>query len=50
MRDAAVFASRHCCGLTYASQQESPRHRAISRAQKLRVRLGGSANLLEPFP
>ena len=32
------------------SQREIPRHRAISRAQKLRMRLGGSANLLEPFP
>jgi hypothetical protein len=30
--------------------QEIPRHRAISRVQKLRMRLGGSANLSEPFP
>jgi hypothetical protein len=50
LRDAPVFAYRHCCGLAYASQQEVPRHRAISRAQKLRMRLGGSANLLKPFP
>jgi hypothetical protein len=45
-----VFACRQCCGLAYASQSENPRYRAISRVQKLRMRLGGSANLLERFP
>jgi hypothetical protein len=50
MRNAPVFACRHCCGLVFASQREIPRHRAISRAQKLRMRLGGGANLAEPFP
>lgn len=47
---SSAFACRHCCGLAYASQQEILRHRAISRVQKLRMRLGESANLLEPFP
>ena len=47
---APVFACRQCCGLGYASQYEIPRYRAISRAQKIRMRLGGSANLRDPFP
>jgi hypothetical protein len=45
-----VFACRQCCGLAYASQREIPRHRAIRRAQKLRMQLAGSANLAEPLP
>jgi hypothetical protein len=49
-RDAPVFACRQCCGLAYASQREIPRHRAILRAQRLKMRLGGSANLLDPLP
>ena len=37
-------------GLTYSSQSESPRHRAISKAQKIRTRLGGGSSLFDPFP
>ena len=44
------FLCRSCHGLQYKSQYESGWSRAISRAQKLRIRLHGSANLLEPFP
>jgi hypothetical protein len=45
-----LFACRRCYGLAYASQQEAPMHRGVYRAQKIRMRLGGSANLCEPFP
>ena len=48
--ETPVFACRQRRGLAYASQSENPRYRAISRAQKIRMRLGGSANLLKPFP
>jgi hypothetical protein len=44
------FLCRSCHGLQYQSQHESAWSRATSRAQKLRMRLHGSANLLEPFP
>jgi hypothetical protein len=45
-----LFACRHCYGLAYASQQESPRSRVISRSRKIRMRLGGSPDVLQPFP
>jgi hypothetical protein len=44
------FLCRLCQGLRYASQYETAGGRARNRAQKLRTRLGGSANLLEAFP
>jgi hypothetical protein len=45
-----LFACRHCYGLAYASQKESPRFRNISRSRKIRMRLGGCADLGAPFP
>jgi hypothetical protein len=36
--------------LAYASQSENRRHRALSKSQKIRMRLGGSPSILELFP
>lgn len=47
---AKRFRCRHCHDLRYASQRETPRFRAISRIQRIRVRLGGSRNLMKPLP
>jgi hypothetical protein len=44
------FLCRRCWGIGYRSQRESGWSRTIGRMHKLRVRLGGSASLLEPFP
>src|SRR5208337_3421633 len=41
LRGGSIFACRHCYRLLYASQQESSRYRGISRARKIRMRLGG---------
>ena len=43
-------ACRKCSELVYSSQRESAGDRARQRAQNIRMRLGGSANLFEPFP
>ncbi len=34
------FLCRHCYNLTYSCQQESPPFRLLSKAQKIRERLG----------
>ncbi len=44
------LACRHCHELVYPSQRQQAGDRARDRAQKIRMRLGGSANLLLPFP
>jgi hypothetical protein len=45
-----LFACRRCYGLAYASQQESAHHRGLGKAQKIRMALGGSANMFDDFP
>ena len=44
------FFCRHCYDLTYSSQQENRADRLMRKARKIRYRLGGSGNLIEPFP
>ncbi len=44
------FLCRRCYDLTYQSQRDNKMHRALHRAQDIRRRLGGSANMTEPFP
>ena len=44
------FRCRKCYNLAYQSQQETPLYRALSQAQKLRRRLGGSECIDDPFP
>ena len=45
-----LFACRDCYRLAYASQQESAHRRGRGKSQKIRMRLGGSPNMLEEFP
>ena len=44
------FLCRHCYDLVYESQQDDAMYRALHKAQAIRERLGGSANMMEPFP
>jgi hypothetical protein len=45
-----LFACRRCNRLSYASQQQTPLHRGLEQAREIRMRLGGTADLVEPFP
>jgi hypothetical protein len=44
------FLYRHCYDLSYQSQRDNVMYRALHKAQSIRERLGGSANMTEPFP
>ncbi len=45
-----ALACRLCHGLAYASQRERREYRLLGRAQAIRRRLGGTANLTALFP
>lgn len=43
------FLCRHCYNLTYASRNENSVARRRRKAEKIRVKLGASTNMLEPI-
>jgi hypothetical protein len=47
---ASRFACRHCHNLSYATRNQSPKDRCMEAARCIRLRLGGSASLLDAFP
>ncbi|MCC0008566.1 MAG: hypothetical protein H6876_10680 [Hyphomicrobiaceae bacterium] len=44
------FLCRHCCRLTYSSRNEDRFDRALRRANKIRMRLGGEPGIAAAFP
>jgi hypothetical protein len=44
------FSCRKCAGLKYESECKGTRLRLMRKAQKIRLKLGGSSSLEEPFP
>jgi hypothetical protein len=44
------FLCRHCYDLVHERQRENEMHHVLRRAQTIRERLGGSANMMKPFP
>ena len=44
------FAGRRAYGLAYRSQRERAYERTLTRTQDIRLKLGGSSSLAEPFP
>ena len=49
-RAGRYFLCRHCYGLAYQSQSRGEAGRLMGKARRIRMRLGGSANLSESFP
>jgi hypothetical protein len=48
--DVRYTVPRHCHDLTYASRQDTDRDAALRMCRRIRWKLGGSADLTEPFP
>ena len=46
----SIFACRHCYRLGYDSQLLSASDRDLNNARAIRMRLGGTMNLCEPYP
>ena len=44
------FLCRHCHNLSYESQHEHGGIAALHKCRKIRQKLGGNANMTEPFP
>jgi hypothetical protein len=44
------YGCRHCYNLTYQSRREDAKNRALTKTQRIRVRLGGDASLGTVFP
>jgi len=44
------YACRQCYNLAYASTREAPHYRLLSKAQDIRERLGGVANIYDLLP
>ena len=44
------FGCRNCHNLTYDSRKENAMNRALTKTQRIRVRLGDSSSLSESFP
>ena len=49
-RAAILYGAGELFARRYASQQQTALHRGLEQSRKVRMRLGGSADLLEPFP
>ena len=44
------FRCRHCYGATYESQYKRIRLKGLAKVTRLRERLGGTRNLMDPWP